>query len=187
MEILMTIAPRDRDARQKHERLPGGEMLPGIRCNPCSTRMSIGRIVITGIQVCLLLTSVASPAVADDVKLKIVPSASNLFAPARLAVTCSLTGGSDTDPGLLCLAEEWSYSVVFENVTNREVNRSMRESPCEGQTQPAAMAREFTNSFLFTRPGRYMVRLDLRNRDGKVVASNQVSVRVLRSANPEYQ
>ncbi|MBI2838469.1 MAG: hypothetical protein HYX75_09150 [Acidobacteria bacterium] len=157
------------------------------RRKPCSARRRIGRIVITGIQACLLLIFAAPPVVADSVKLSISPSASNLFAPARLSVTCNLTGGSDADPALLCLAEEWSYSVVFENVTNREVNRSMRESPCASQTQPAAIAREFTNSFLFMRPGRYMVRLELRNRDGKVVASNQVSVRVLRPANPEYQ
>lgn len=126
---------------------------------------------------------------AGGVKLKLKTNAANLYAPARVTVTAELTGGSDSDPALHCLREEWSYVQVFETVTNYEVNKSVRESRCdsESQTQPSTIVRDFKNDFSFYKVGRYSVRLQLRNREGKVVASSAISVRILQPSNPYYQ
>ncbi|MEW6365554.1 MAG: hypothetical protein AB1714_13080 [Acidobacteriota bacterium] len=136
----------------------------------------------------LALPPAAAPVgAADKVKLKMESSSKNLFAPARFAITAKLEGGSDTDPALHCLTEEWVYERQYETFTNRETNKSIRSRPCADQTQPSTMVREFSNDFYFYQPGNYSVRLMLRNRDGKVVASASLSLRVLVPANPEYQ
>lgn len=138
----------------------------------------------------LLLFSIAlstAPAHAGGVKLKMEPSASTMFAPARFEVRAELLGGSDTDTSLHCLSEEWTYVLAYEKVTNHETNKSYRKPPCESQTQPSSIVRHFDNSFLFSSVGRYSIRLQLRNPEGKVVANGSVNVRVLEPSIPQWQ
>jgi len=136
----------------------------------------------------LVLLLAGAPAVAaDKVKLKMESNSKNMFAPARFMITAQLDGGSDTDPALHCLTEEWVYQRQYETFTNRETNKSVRSRPCADQTQPSTIVRQFTNEFYFYQPGDYSIRLMLRNRDGKVVASGSASIRVLEPANPEYR
>ena len=137
--------------------------------------------------VVVMLIGVSIAAHAGGVKLKLEASARNLFAPARCVIEGTLVGGSSTDPSLQCLTEEWTYSAAYQTFTNQETNRSIRTHPCDGQTQPAEMLRKFSNTFEFYNPGSYSIRLVLRNRDGKIVASNNVSVRVLRPASDIYR
>jgi len=142
-------------------------------------RMTIGALVV--------LLAPASFAAAGGVKLKLEASSRNLYAPARVVIKATMSGGADTDPELRCLTEEWSYQQVFETTTNREVNKSIRSSPCASETQPVAIQRNFSNQFVFSQWGRYFIRLILRNPKGKAVASASLSVQVLQPANPYYQ
>ncbi len=124
---------------------------------------------------------------AGSIKVKLESSAMSMFAPARFVVTGTLIGGSDSDPALHCLTEEWVYQRVYETVTNHEENKSIRSSPCNGQTQPDSFTRGFKNEFTFFEVGRYAIRLLLRNPQGKVVTSSTISLRVLQPADPMYQ
>lgn len=123
-------------------------------------------------------------AAAGGPKIKLDATSGNLFTPARCFVTAKLSGGSDADPALMCLTEEWEYSRTYQTFTNRETNRSIRKADCDDQTQPSAVIRSFKNDFFFAQPGRYLIRLILRNRDGKMVASETTSVNVIQSAQP---
>ena len=124
---------------------------------------------------------------ASGVKLKLESSSMSMFAPAYFAITGTLTGGSDTDPDLQCLTQEWVYQKTYQTITNHEENKSIRSSPCDDQTQPSEIVRVFKNEFTFIPVGRYTIRLLLKNQKGKVVTSGSITVKVLQPANPLYQ